>query len=149
MIPPFSREKLALVEKMGYVTLKNAHEAGVNVAYGTDTFNAMQPVQLSEFDLRAKVLPSPVVLQHATCNAGEWNLVGEVSADIPAKVLKMVGKIGCLKPEAYADFLLLSSNPLEDVTILNKPAKYLKGIVKDGRCVHSDLDGLRVEVPLI
>lgn len=55
---------------MGYVTLKKAHDVGVNIAYGTDCFSAMQPVQLSEFDLRAKVLPSPAVLKHATCNAG-------------------------------------------------------------------------------
>lgn len=56
---------------MGYTTLKKAHECGVNIAYGTDTFSSMQPLQLSEFDLRAKVLPSPVVLKQATCNAGE------------------------------------------------------------------------------
>jgi imidazolonepropionase-like amidohydrolase len=55
---------------MGYTTLKKAHECGVNIAYGTDTFSSMQPLQLSEFDLRAKVLPSPVVLKQATCNAG-------------------------------------------------------------------------------
>ena len=71
IIPPASQEKLTHVEKMGYVTLKKAHEVGVNIAYGTDCFSNMQPVQLSEFDLRASVLPSPVVLKHATCNAGE------------------------------------------------------------------------------
>jgi imidazolonepropionase-like amidohydrolase len=56
---------------MGYVTLKKAHEVGVNIAYGTDAFSSMQPLQLSEFDLRAKVLPSPVVLKQATANGGE------------------------------------------------------------------------------
>jgi hypothetical protein len=55
---------------MGFVTLKKAHELGVNIAYGTDAFSSMQPLQLSEFDLRAQVLPSSVVLKHATCNAG-------------------------------------------------------------------------------
>jgi imidazolonepropionase-like amidohydrolase len=61
----------------------------------------------------------------------------------------MSGKIGCITPGAFADLLFLSSNPLEDVTILNQPDKYLKGIVKDGRCVHSKVDGLRVEIPLV
>ena len=61
----------------------------------------------------------------------------------------MEGKVGCLKEGAFADFLLLSSNPLEDVTILSKPKKYLQGIVKDGRCVHSHVKGLRVEVSLV
>jgi len=60
---------------MGYITLKKAHDLGVNIAYGTDAFSSMQPVQLSEFDLRAKVLPSPAVLKHATCNAGVFPLL--------------------------------------------------------------------------
>ncbi|RSH93547.1 hypothetical protein EHS25_007905 [Saitozyma podzolica] len=135
IIPPSSREKLKLVQDMGFVTLKKAHEVGVNVAYGTDAFSSMQPLQLSEFDLRAKVLPSPVILKQATVNG--------------AKVLGMSGKIGCITPGAFADLLFLSCNPLEDVTILNQPDKYLRGIVKDGRCVHSKVDGLRVEIPLV
>ncbi|WRT64305.1 uncharacterized protein IL334_001237 [Kwoniella shivajii] len=135
MIPPASREKLKLVVDGGYKVIKRAHELGVNVAYGTDCFNAMQPAQLSEFDLRAKVLPSDVILKQATVNG--------------AKVLKMEGQIGVIREGAFADLLLLSANPLEDVTILNEPLKYLKGVVKDGRVVRSELRGLRVEVPLV
>lgn len=66
-----------------------------------------------------------------------------------AKILGMEGKIGCLKEGAFADLLLLSSNPLEDVTILNQPRKYLQAIVKDGRVVHSMLSSLKVEIPLV
>ncbi len=61
----------------------------------------------------------------------------------------MEGKVGCITKGAFADFLLLSSNPLEDVTILSKPKRYVEGIVKDGRCVHSRVEGLRVEVSLV
>ena len=66
-----------------------------------------------------------------------------------AKVLKMEGKIGCIAEGSFADLLLLSANPLEDVTILNKPGEFVKGIIKDGRVVASRLDGLRVEISLI
>jgi len=116
--------------------------------------------QLSEFDLRAKILPSPVVLKHATCNAGTSSLgiqsgystkgldLADMGSHV-AKVLKMEGKIGCVAEGAFADLLLLSANPLEDVTIFNKPAKYVKGIIKDGRVVTSRLDGLKVEVSLM
>jgi len=48
-----------------------------------------------------------------------------------------------------ADFLLLSADPLEDVTILNRPNEHLRAVVKDGRCVRSSVNGLRVEVSLV
>ena len=65
-----------------------------------------------------------------------------------AKILNMEGKMGCIKEGAFADFLLLSSNPLEDVKILNRPNEYLRAVVKDGRCVKSKVKGLEIEVPL-
>jgi imidazolonepropionase-like amidohydrolase len=60
----------------------------------------------------------------------------------------MEGKLGIIKPGAYADLLLLAANPLEDIGIMNKPNEYLKAVVKDGRCVRSDVGGLEVEVYL-
>ena len=61
----------------------------------------------------------------------------------------MEGLVGAVREGTFADFLLLSANPLEDVTILCKPKKYLQAIVKDGRCVHSQLKDLKVEVSLV
>jgi len=60
----------------------------------------------------------------------------------------MVGKIGCIKPGAFADILLLGANPLDDIGIMNKPHQYLKAVIKDGRCVKSTVKGLGVEVSL-
>ena len=130
-ISPFNLAKAKRVAAMGPITLKNAVDAGVNVAFGTDI--GME-IALVEFELRGQVLPSHEVLKHATCNA--------------AKVLGLEGKVGCIQPGAYADFLLLSSNPLEDVTILNRPNECLRAVVKDGRCVRSTVSSLRVEVQL-
>ena len=31
------------MQDMGYITRPEAHEAGVNIAYGTDSFSSMQP----------------------------------------------------------------------------------------------------------
>ncbi|BEI79851.1 hypothetical protein CcaverHIS002_0103800 [Cutaneotrichosporon cavernicola] len=135
IIPPASREKLTHVQEMGFVTLKKAHDLGVNIAFGTDAFSSMQPLQLSEFELRKRVLSSPVVLRQATFNG--------------AKVLGMEGKVGVVAKGAFADLILLSANPLEDVAIFNHPHKYLHAVVKDGRCVSSKIKDLRVEVPLM
>ena len=65
-----------------------------------------------------------------------------------AKVLGMEGKLGCLKKGAFADLLLLDANPLENVTVLNRPKTHLKAVIKDGRCVVSFVKGLPVEIPL-
>lgn len=67
-ISKFSLAKAKMVAERSYQSLKMAHEAGVNIAYGTDC-----PVQIvnAEFIHRAKVLPSKEILKHATCNAGE------------------------------------------------------------------------------
>lgn len=135
LIPPSSREKLARVKKQGFTMLKAADKAGVNIAYGTDCFSSMQPGQLAEFELRARVLPSAKVLQHATVNA--------------ARVLKMEGKIGVIRKGAAADLILLKENPLEDVASLNRPKENLRAVIKDGHCVRSSVKGLRVEVPLV
>jgi predicted amidohydrolase YtcJ len=119
-------------------------------------------VQLAEFDLRKAVLPSPVVLKQATVNAGSsTNPIPSSSLplkkrrympliwDVLARVVGKEGKLGVIKQGAFADFLLLSGNPLEDVGILNKPGKYLRAVVKDGRCVRSRVDGLKVEISLV
>lgn len=135
LLSPASRKKLADVMERGFASLKKAHDAGVNIAYGTDCFSSMQPGQLSEFELRARYLPSSAVLQHATVNA--------------ARVLKMEGKIGVIKKGAAADLILLRENPLEDVASLNRPKENLRAVIKDGRCVRSSVKGLRVEVPLV
>lgn len=135
LIPPASREKLTHVREQGFTALSAAHRAGVNIAFGTDCFSSMQPAQLSEFELRARVLPSPAVLQHATVNA--------------ARVLRMEGQIGVIAKGAAADMLLLKDNPLDDVASLNRPHENLRAVIKDGRCVRSAVKGLRVEVPLV
>ena len=70
------------------------------------------------------------------------------STDKIAKVVNMVGKIGCIKPGAFADILLLGANPLDDIGIMNKPHQYLKAVIKDGRCVKSTVKGLGVEISL-
>jgi imidazolonepropionase-like amidohydrolase len=145
-INPFSREKVALVLENAPKMMKKAHELGVNIGYGTDVGRGMTSFQLSELDVRARHLPSKVVLQHATCNAGESKVISLMGI---AKILGMEGQIGVIEKGAFADMLLLSGNPLEDVTIINKPKEFVKGIIKDGRVVKSAISELKVEIPLL
>jgi imidazolonepropionase-like amidohydrolase len=71
----------------------------------------MHALQTEEFTVRAEVLPSPAILKHCTTNA--------------AQMLRMEGKIGIIRAGAFADLLILNANPLEDVTVLDRPEEHL------------------------
>ncbi|KAG7093578.1 hypothetical protein E1B28_007247 [Marasmius oreades] len=84
-LPPDGQKKNAEVMKHGLQALKIAHEAGVTICYGSDLLTSMQALQTEEFTIRAKVLPSPEILRHATTNAAKMLkkqcLLGTISAD--------------------------------------------------------------------
>jgi imidazolonepropionase-like amidohydrolase len=42
------------------------------------------------------------------------------------------GPLGVIREGAYADLVLIDGNPLKDVTILSRPDKSLRLIMKDG-----------------
>ena len=45
----------------------------------------------------------------------------------------MEGKLGCLKPGAFADLLVIDGNPLKDLKLLQGQGKHLSAIMKAGR----------------
>lgn len=56
-------------------------------------------------------------------------------------MLNQSGKLGVIAPGAYADLLILASNPLEDITVLDRLEKYLDAVVKEGRLVSGEITG--------
>lgn len=88
-------------------------------------------MQSQEFSIRARALPAFEVLKSATVNA--------------AKLLKMEGQLGCIRPGAIADLLILKSNPLADLRVLDDMEGTGLGIIKDGRVVMSKITGLEVD----
>ena len=56
-------------------------------------------------------------------------------------MLNQVGKLGVIAPGAYADLLVLSSNPLKDITVFDRPERYLEAVVKEGRLTSGGLKG--------
>lgn len=49
----------------------------------------------------------------------------------------MENKLGQLNPGFYADLIILNSNPLEDISILDKPDRHLLAVMKGGRIFKS------------
>jgi imidazolonepropionase-like amidohydrolase len=118
-MPPEMLAKNELVIEGGLRSLEICKRAGVPVAYGTDLLGALQVDQSREFGLRRQVLSALEIIRSAT-------LVG-------ARVVRMEGKLGCLRPGALADLLVLDGNPLKDIGVLETPEKSLLAIMKGGR----------------
>lgn len=51
-------------------------------------------------------------------------------------MLKQEGRLGTIAKGAIADMIVLDRNPLEDITVLDRPELYLKAVFKEGR-LHS------------
>src|SRR6266545_2899266 len=92
---------------------------GVPVAYGTDLLGQLQVAQSEEFTLRAQVLSPAEIIRSATT--------------IGARVTRMEGKIGCLKPGAFADLLVVDGNPLKNLKLFQEQGQHLSVIMKGGR----------------
>ena len=108
-----------LVIDGGLRSLEICKRAGVPVAYGTDLLGQLQVEQSREFLIRAEVQKPIEIIRAAT-------LIG-------AQIVRQVGKLGCLKPGAFADLLVVDGNPLTDLGVLQEQGKYLAAIMKGGR----------------
>lgn len=60
-------------------------------------------------------------------------------------MLRMEGKIGVIAPGAFADLLVLDANPLEDITILDRPEHHLHLVMKEGRVAFSTMPELQTK----
>jgi imidazolonepropionase-like amidohydrolase len=85
---------------------KKVYEAGI----GTDLIGETQARQNREFTIRAAV-ETPVQILHAMYVVG-------------AKLCRLEGEIGTLKPGAVADLVICDKNPLDDIRALSNPAAF-------------------------
>jgi imidazolonepropionase-like amidohydrolase len=107
-----------LVIDGGLRSLEICKRAGVPVAYGTDLLGALQVDQSREFIIRSEVASPIEIIRSATT--------------IGAQVLRMEGKLGTLKPGAYADLLLIDGDPLKNLGLFQDQGKHLPAIMKGG-----------------
>ncbi|KAK5698955.1 hypothetical protein LTR97_006604 [Elasticomyces elasticus] len=133
-LPPSIAEKNMQVLSAGLKSIQIADQAGVPMCYGTDLLGPLQVKQTGEFTLRREAgLSALKVLQSATVNA--------------AYRLQQYEKLGRLKEGYFADMLILNANPLEDIEVLDRPAKHLLAVFKDGRVMESRWSKLPTDIP--
>lgn len=131
-LPGANQAKNAGLLEQGLESVRLAHGAGVRMCLGTDLLSFLGAEQAGEFGLRARVLPAAEVLRHATVN--------------PARMLGQEDKLGQVAEGFVADLLVLNANPLEDVTVFERPDKHLLGVIKEGRVYASRWSKLPVDV---
>jgi len=120
-LPQYSIDKLGDVRDAGLASLEHLMAAGTRTGFGTDLFGALQSEQSRELLIRAEVDSRADVLRSAT--------------SVNAELLGMAGKLGCIRPGALADLLVVDGNPLEDLRLLQAPGTGIRCIVRGGQFV--------------
>ena len=120
-LPDYSLPKLEEVAAAGLQSLEYLESAGVKTGLGTDLFGALEDEQSRELLIRAEVNSPVDVLRSAM--------------SVNAELLRMSGELGCVKPGAHADLLVVGGNPLNDLGLLQEEGRHLPYIMKGGRLV--------------
>lgn len=130
-LPPASAKKNREVLGKGLDALKLASGMGLDICFGTDLLGPLHYAQTKEFTLRSTVQTAAAILRSATVT--------------PARMLRQQAFLGQVAPGFAADVLILNANPLEDITVLDRPDRHLLATIKGGRVVSTRWDKLDVE----
>lgn len=122
------KEKLQTALNAGLEAITIAKKAGVTMCLGTDLLGGAHMFQSCEFGLRAQVLSPIDILQSATFN--------------PARMMGLEDVVGQVREGYSADLLVLRSNPLEDITVLEQVDSQLLAVFKEGRACFSKLEAV-------
>jgi imidazolonepropionase-like amidohydrolase len=105
----------------------------IKTAFGTDVlFSEAVARRQNHFivDLMRWYTPAEALIM-ATSNNGELMRLSGLRNPYP-------GKIGVVEEGAYADLLLVDGNPLQDINVIDDPAKNFLIIMKDGK-IYKDM----------
>jgi imidazolonepropionase-like amidohydrolase len=123
---PEMLEKNDLVIDGGLKSLEICKRAGVPVAYGSDLLGQLQVDQSREFQLRSEVVKPIDIIRSATT--------------IGAQVVRQEGKLGCVKPGAFADLIVVDGNPLKRLDLLQGQGEHIPLIMKGGKFYKNALN---------
>ena len=121
--PKVSLDKLDSVRGAGLEALELLRTAGVKIGFGTDLLGSMHEHQLSEFAIRAQVLPAVDILRQAT--------------SINAELLNRSGELGVVAAGALADLIVVDGDPIADIGLLSGQGEAVLLVMKGG-AVYKD-----------
>ena len=117
---PYQLEKAEQVLEMKMASLRKAVAAGLKLAYGTDAGVQVHGLNGRQLAMYVDAGMSPLqAIRSATI--------------VDAELLRMEGRIGTLRPGAWADIIAVQGDPLADVRALEAPVWIMKaGVVASG-----------------
>ena len=117
-LPKISLDKLGAVSEAGVASLEVLRAAGVKIGFGTDLLGAMHDDQLTELEIRSRVLPNVEVLRQATSGNAE--------------LLERSGDLGTVAPGALADLIVVDGDPVADLGVLSGRGERISLVMKGG-----------------
>jgi imidazolonepropionase-like amidohydrolase len=107
-----------------------AKKYGIKTAFGTDVLfsKALADRQGAQLAKLTRWYTPPEVLKMATSTNAELLALSGLRSPYP-------GKLGVVEEGALADLLLVDGNPLENIKLIEDPAKNFVVIMKDGKIV--------------
>lgn len=125
-LPASAAGKIRSVNAASLSAVQACARAGVRLGLGSDLHgHDALTGQGGELALRGEVQPAIEVLRSATSGN--------------AAILRMEGRIGAIRPGAFADILLVEGDPLADLGLFAEPARGLAMVMKGGRVIRSRL----------
>jgi imidazolonepropionase-like amidohydrolase len=125
-LPPMSLGKIKDLYERILGAIERCSRAGVRLGLGADLLGAkFHSMQGMELPLRGEVSPPIDVLRSAT--------------SVNAELLGRAGDLGCIKPEALADLIVLGFDPLHDLAPFAHAEKNVLLVMKGGEIIRNDL----------
>ena len=118
-LPKVSLDKLGTVSDAGVASLEILRGAGVKTGFGTDLLGAMHEDQLTEFEIRSRVLPNVEILRQAT--------------SLNAELLGRSGELGTVTAGALADLVVVDGDPIADLGVLSGRGERISLVMRGGR----------------
>jgi imidazolonepropionase-like amidohydrolase len=123
--PPQSQEKAQYAFERAITGLESMRRARVRLGFGTDLLGQTYLQQCREFTIRREVFTPLEILRQAT--------------SVNAAILQRSETLGCIRPGADADLLVVDGDPLKDIGLLAANGRYLKLIMRSGELVRNEL----------
>ena len=128
------RDRLWAQLDTSFQMIRNARDRGIAIMSGSDTGNASafshgkwHGKEAELFVKEVGMTPIEAILANTSGNA--W-------------LLGLEGEVGVIAPDRLADIVIWNSDPLADITVLQRPSE-ISCVIKDGRIVDREAVGFR------